>query len=99
MVIHPSVSCSLSGVGKACGKEGWALAPHRCGKPSRSGLSVGLQRGSCSPPPPPPATGTAVLAPLGKAAAEVQPRGSPGWAGPGERQGSSYRGKKSLQKE
>lgn len=48
MVIHPSVSCSLSSVGKACGKEGWALAPHQGGKPSRSGLSVGLPNGSCS---------------------------------------------------
>lgn len=50
MVIHPSVSCSLSSVGKACGKEGWALAPHGRGKPSGSGLSAGLQRGSRSPP-------------------------------------------------
>lgn len=96
MVIHPSVSRSPSGVGKACGKEGWALAPNHRGKPSRSGLSMGLQRGSRSPPsrPPATATGTAVLAPLGKAAAEVQPGGSPGREGPGERQGSSCGGVK-----
>lgn len=49
MVIHPSVSCSLSSVRKACGKEGWALAPRYSGKPSRSGLSVGLPNGSRSP--------------------------------------------------
>lgn len=49
MVIHPSVSCSLSSVGKACGKEGWALTPHHSGKPSRSGHSVGFPNGSRSP--------------------------------------------------
>lgn len=57
MVIHPSVSRSPSGVGKACGKEGWALAPNHRGKPSRSGLSMGLQRGSRSPPSRPPRHG------------------------------------------
>lgn len=49
IVIHPSVSCSLSSVGKVCGKEGWALAPHHGGKPSRSGLSMGLPNGNRSP--------------------------------------------------
>lgn len=91
MVIHPSVSCFLSSVGKACGKEGWALAPRGRGKPSGSGLAVGLQRGSRSLPT---ATGTAVLAPLGNAAAKVQPGGSPGWEGLGERQCSSCVGGK-----
>lgn len=48
MVIHPSVSCPVSSVGKAWGKEGWALAPHHGGKPSRSGLSAGLPNRSRS---------------------------------------------------
>lgn len=87
MVIHASVSCSPSGVGKACGKEGWALAPHGHGKPWRSGLSEGLQRGSRSAPP---------TLRQQEQTWQRSGQGSPGWEGLGERQGSSCRGEKSL---